>query len=93
MKNNLISYSEFHLSFIQAHRGDTFSPLGLICMYDYLQPVEPVNARKIAYEYTEYENLRDFRSYYGMQYLTWLDIEEEMELIPVSEKGFIVKGF
>lgn len=91
---NKLSFSEFHRSFIQAGRGETFSPMGLVVMYEYLQPLaRELITRNICYAYTEYEDMHDFRATYGYEYNTWVDIEEVTILIPVDDERFIIKDF
>lgn len=96
MSRERIYYSDFNRAFIRARRANSFSQLAMVALYEHLRLVEvPTDeqTRFIAYQYTEYEDMRDFRSTYGDDFNNWVDIEDVTTLIPVSEKGFIIKEF
>ena len=81
-------------------RKGNFSYEGLNALYEYLTNFEEETEKEmeldvIAFccDYSEYKDLKEFQTDYGKEYKTIEDIEDETQVIPVGEKGFIIQNF
>jgi hypothetical protein len=102
---NTINKYEFSDAFQKMGRGDQFSYEGLIALFDYLEMLEDdigeqieLDVIAICCEYSEYENLKEFKNdYYGTygdECFCIEDIEEKTAVITIpNSKGFIIRQF
>ena len=97
MKQN-VSESNFIDAF-KIRKGN-FSYEGLTALYEFLTAFEEETEQEIELDviafccdYSEYKDLKEFQTDYGKEYKTIKDIEDETQVIPVGEKGFIIQNF
>lgn len=81
-------------------RPDSFSYYGQKALFEYLEELETETGQEIELDvialccdYTEYEDLEEFKCNYGKAYNTIEDIEENTTVIRVGEEGLIVQAF
>ena len=87
-------------------RPDNFSYEGLKALYDYLEQYEDdtgdqieLDVIAICCDYTEYENLKEFKNDYGKEFSNIdkrfkYSIEDNTTLIPIEgTDGFIIQNF
>ena len=100
-----ITKSDFTSAFHRMGRGNNFTYEGLSALYDYLEDYEDSTGEQIELdviafccEYNEYESLAEFQEYYGEDYQSIEDIENQTTLIPLDDKkdsltSFIIQAF
>lgn len=89
--------------FREAFRGvrpDNFSYEGLEALFDFLEQLEEDTGQEmeldviaICCDFSEYQDLEDFRVSYGEDYETMEDIEQETIVIMVDDERFIIQDF
>lgn len=101
MKITINSHYQFERLFREANRENQFSREGLNALFDYLEELEQdcgeefdIDVIGICCDFCEYDNIEDFRSYYGAEYESMEDIEDRTIIIPISgTDGFIIQQF
>lgn len=103
-----INFYEFETWF-RRHRPNNFSRAGLIALYDFLEQYEEETGEQIEFDpialccdYTEYEDLDEFKANYTCQEYqeleNWDDLEDYTMTIPLgsgldSKKSCIIQNF
>lgn len=100
MKKTL-SINEFREEFGDYGRGDQFSYEGLEALYEELMEFEEASGEEmeldviaICCEFTEYDDIEEFRSNYGEEFETIDDVCERTMVIQIpNSDGFIIQDF
>ena len=99
MKQNINRF-QFGDAFHRMGRGEQFSYVGLLALYDYLEQLgddtgEEMELDVIALccEYAEYDSLAEFREDYGEEYNTMDNIEYKTTVIMIDDESFIIRQF
>ena len=94
-----IDVFQFRNQFMKC-RPDNFSYPGLLALWEYFEEYEDSTGEEIdldviaiCCEYSEYKDLKEFQAYYGEEYETREDIEEQTFLIPIDDNSFIIQQF
>lgn len=81
-------------------RPNNFSRAGLPALFEYLTQLEEDCGIEIEFdpigiccEFTEYENLKEFREAYSDEFATLDDIREETTFIQIDDEAFIIQDF
>ena len=98
-----ITKNEFMDEFKSCDRKDNFTYDGLSALYDYIENLYedcyPEGAEyeldviALCCEYSEYEDIEEFRSQFGENYETIEDIEQATTVIMISDNSFIIQDF
>ena len=99
-----ISIYDFQRGFEEANRAKQFSAEGLKNLFEWLEDYEVDTGEEIEFDvialccdYTEFDNLQDFKDAYGDEFQTANDIREVTQLIYFDygnlDRGFIVQNF
>jgi hypothetical protein len=95
-----INEYDFTTAFHKMGRGDNFTYEGLNALYNYLDMLgddigEQIELDVIALccEYREYEDLEEFQGYYGDDYQSIEDIEQQTQVIMIDDDSFIIQAF
>lgn len=100
-----INFSSFCDAFRDMGREEQFSYDGKSALFDYVKDYEEATGTEVnldiialCCEYSEYADIEEFRRYYGEDYETMGDIENETTVIYLAgdytgESGFIVAQF
>lgn len=109
-----VTFSDFTARFHRMDRGNQFSHQALQALFDYLEALEEDTGESIGFdcialccEYTEYENLEEFQSNYGIlpdkedfddledwQEAAKEEIKDHTTLIEIpGTDGFIIQNF
>lgn len=96
-----INKEQFHDLFKKYRRENNFSPRGLDALFEWLEDYEDacgcswdMDVIGICCDFCEYDNLKEFQSYYGQEYESIEDIEYKTTVIPISgTDGFIIHVF
>ena len=103
MKSTVNIY-DFRRGFEDSDRKDQFSYEGQEALFDYLEQFEDDTGEEVEFDvialccdYTEFDNLQDFKDAYGDEFQTANDIREVTQLIYFDygnlDKGFIIQNF
>ena len=98
-----INFYEFSRWF-ELNRPNNFSRSGLQCLFDYYEEFEDGIEQEIEFdpiaiccEYTEYDDLDEFKANYTCEEFQeiedWDGVEDYTITIPVGDKGCIIQNF
>lgn len=92
--------SDFIQAFTNMGRGSQFSEAGLSALFDYLEQYEDdtgveleLDVIGLCCDFTEYDNMAEFRGEYGDKYETIEDIEQATTVIMIDDEAFIIQAF
>ena len=96
-----VTNSMFHDAFIDMNRADNFSYEALNALFDYLNEIGEgpeteydLDVIAICCEYTEYDNIKEFQSNYGLEYKSIEDIEQTTTVLRIENSdSFVIHQF
>lgn len=98
MHNTMTKYGFAH-DFLRV-RPDDFTYEGLLALFDWFEQYEQDTGEAIEFDpialccdFTEYEDMEEFRGDYGPEYETIEDIERRTIVIPIQFNSFIIQNF
>ena len=95
-----INKYDFIDAFKKMGREENFSYNGLVALYEYLEMLEDDTGQEmeldviaLCCEFTEYDNLDEFKADYGNEYETIEDIQNATTVIMIDDDSFIIQQF
>ena len=95
-----INQYDFIDAFKKMGREENFSYNGLVALYEYLEMLEDDTGQEmeldviaLCCEFTEYDNLDEFKADYGNEYETIEDIQNATTVIMIDDDSFIIQQF
>jgi len=97
-----ITKGQFRDAFHNMGRGEQFTYEGLGALFDQIEDWETdmgsegeseLDVIALCCDFTEYADFEEFQADYSDEYETLEDVEDATTVIPVNDKGFIIRNF
>ena len=95
-----VNFYTFERAFSCSQYKDNFTYDGLMALFSYLEQYEEacgteieLDVCAICCDFTEYENLKEFRDNFSDRFDSIEDIQDETTVIMVDDDAFIIQNF